>query len=122
LLNAQTRAAQAETEFHRSVVDYNLALQRYVFTTGSLLEHYNIQLIEGDWAPAAQMDAADKDRRFRYGPVNIRKMANCPITTGPVDQSTDLTTLTVVDEAPGAEPGATNGPSVVEPTTTSQPQ
>lgn len=115
LLNAQTRAATAETEFHRSVVDYNLALQRYVFTTGSLLEHYNIQLIEGDWAPAAQMDAENKNKRFRYGPVNVNRMANCPITRGPVDQTTDLTTLKVTQEAPGEAPGATNGPVVGEP-------
>ena len=66
------------------------------------------------------MDAVNKDQRFRYGPVNVRKMANCPITTGPVDQSTDLTTLTVIQEAPGEAPGATNGPVVVDPT--SEPQ
>ncbi len=110
LLDTQQRAARAESDFHRAVVDYNLALQQYVFTTGSLLEHYNIQLVEGEWSQAAQADAFRKDKRFRYGAVNPNKMANYPISAGPVDQTTDLTTLSMVTEAPNKTPGAANAP------------
>ena len=90
LLDAQQRAATSESAFHRSVVDYNLALQDFVYTTGSMLEHYNIQLVEGQWNNAAQNDAFDKDRRFRNRPADPNRMDIYPISAGPVDQVTDL--------------------------------
>ncbi len=109
LLDAQRRAAAIETNFHRSVVDYNRALQNFVFTSGNLLEYYNIQLVEGSWTGAAMADAADKDRRFRYGPVDTSRVDICPISDGPLDQSTDLWINTPDTMAPGGTPESAPG-------------
>ncbi|MGI9517569.1 MAG: hypothetical protein ACR2NP_11005, partial [Pirellulaceae bacterium] len=89
LLDAQRRAAVIESQFHRAVVDYNLALQNFVYTSGGLLEYYNVRLMEGDWLPEAQMQAGEKGSRFRFGPANPAGMAVCPISDGSVDQDTD---------------------------------
>ncbi len=104
LLDAQRRAAVIESNFHRTVVDYNLALQNFVYTSGNLLENYNIQLIEGSWTSDAMADAASKNARFRYGTVNTNKTDICPISEGPVDQSTDLMIIYPESTAPADAP------------------
>ena len=103
LLDAQQRASQTETNFHRAVVDYNLALQNYVYTTGGMLEHYNIQLAEGKWNAAAQADAASKDHRYRTKNFRARRMAVSPLSDGPVDQTTDTLVLSSGNESPSSD-------------------
>jgi outer membrane protein TolC len=110
LLDAVQRAAQSESAFHLAVRDYNLALQNYIYTSGRLLAHYNIQLVEGGWTPDAQADAEEKDRRFRSAPANPRQMDIRPISLGPVDQSTDLTIFGPADVAPATAPTSETTP------------
>lgn len=55
LLDVQQRLATIEAAVHRSMVDYNLALLEYAFTTGSLLSRYGIVLAEGEWSEGAQV-------------------------------------------------------------------
>jgi outer membrane protein TolC len=108
LLDAIRRAAQAESAFHRSVVAYNLALQDFVYTSGNLLEYYNIQLAEDVWDPMAITDAIRKNSQYRYGNVMTSQMDICPITDGPVDQQSDLNILRGPDHSGSMAPGATN--------------
>ena len=122
LLDAQQRAAVIETAFHRSVVDYNLALQNYVFTAGNQLEYYNIQLMEGSWSTAARAEARARQDHYRYGPFNPDRMDICPISLGPVDQSTDLMVIqkdlpgtTPPASEPGPQTGALPAPETIKP-------
>ncbi len=115
LLDAQQRASSSETAFHRAVVDYNLALQSFVYTAGGLLEHYNIQLLEGPWDASTAALAAEQQSRFRFGPVEPAGTDIGLITSGPVDQQTDLTIISPtvnpesLIEAPAEEPQSGTG-------------
>ena len=64
LLDAQQRAANTESAFARSIVDYNLALLEISYESGQLLERYNIHLAEGPWTEDAYANAASRDLRF----------------------------------------------------------
>lgn len=126
LLDAIQRAANSETAFHRAVVDYNLALQNFVFTTGGLLAHYNICLLEDEWTAMAQEDSLEKESRYRYGVPNHTHMDICPITTGPVDQTSDLyilgnTSQTTTEAAPTSPPQPEQAPATNEEADPSSP-
>ena len=65
LLDVQQRLATSEAAVHRSLVDYNLALMNYNFTTGSLLTRYGIGLAEGPWSPDTQARGRVKAARIQ---------------------------------------------------------
>ena len=73
LLQAQRRQAEAETGYHSSVIDYNLAIMRLHYRKGSLLEYNNVCLQEGQWPAKAYFDAKRRARErdaghyFNYG-------------------------------------------------------
>jgi hypothetical protein len=64
LLDAEQRAAAAESAVHRAVVDYNLALMNFAFLSGELMSRYNINLTEGPWSAEAQRNAVSKAARY----------------------------------------------------------
>ena len=68
LLDVQQRQATAESNIHRSIADYNLAIMNYHFATGNLLSRYNIELTEGPWSEYAQARASVKAGRLREAP------------------------------------------------------
>lgn len=57
LLDAQRRLAEGETEYYRSLIDYNVAIAQLEYRKGSLLERNNIHLTEGPWPKKAYFDA-----------------------------------------------------------------
>lgn len=65
LLDAQQRQATAESNIHRAIADYNLAILNYHFATGNLLSRYNIELTEGPWSENAQARASVKAGRLK---------------------------------------------------------
>lgn len=73
LLDAQRRLAEAEIDFFRAVIDYNLAIVDIHTQKGSLLEYDGITLTEGPWASKAYFDAQkrakirEKGRYMNYG-------------------------------------------------------
>jgi len=73
LLDAQRRLAEAEIDFFRAVIDYNLAIVDIHTQKGSLLEYDGITLSEGPWASKAYIDAQkrarirEKGRYMNYG-------------------------------------------------------
>ena len=81
LLDAEQRAATAESAVHRAVADYNQALLNYAYTSGGLLGRYNIRLTEGAWSDQAQGNAIRKAARFEKRGPN-----QCDIDTVPVSQ------------------------------------
>ncbi len=62
LLDAQKRQAEAETDYYRSVVDYNIAIMTMHYRKGSLLEYNNVCLAEGPWPAKAYFDAKRRAR------------------------------------------------------------
>jgi outer membrane protein TolC len=67
LLDAQRRQAEAETEYYRSIVDYNLAIMTLHYRKGSLLEYNNVMLTEGMWPAKAYFDAKRRARERDAG-------------------------------------------------------
>jgi outer membrane protein TolC len=73
LLQAQRRQSEAQTGYHSSVVDYNLAIMTLHYRKGSLLEYNNVCLTEGPWPGKAYFDAKrrakerDAGHYFNYG-------------------------------------------------------
>ena len=72
-LQAQKSQADAETSYHSSVIDYNLAIMMLHYRKGSLLEYNNVCLVEGQWPGKAYFDAKRRARErdaghyFNYG-------------------------------------------------------
>lgn len=57
VLRAQTSLAEAERDFYTSLVDYNRAIAEFQFRKGTLIEHNNVFLAEGEWTPQAYREA-----------------------------------------------------------------
>ncbi|MBN1908396.1 MAG: TolC family protein [Pirellulales bacterium] len=62
VLDAQRRLAEAEIQYYRSVVQYNLALAEVHLRKGSLLEYNGVYLAEGPWPGKAYFDARRRAR------------------------------------------------------------
>jgi outer membrane protein TolC len=62
LLDAQRRRAEAETEYFRSLIDYNLSISNIHYRKGSLLEYNGVCLAEGPWPAKAYFDARRRAR------------------------------------------------------------
>lgn len=68
VLDAQRRLAEAETQYYRALVDYNISLSTLHLRKGSLLEYNNVALAEGPWpAKAVQHDAVMLARKRDAG-------------------------------------------------------
>lgn len=63
VLDAQSRRANAETAYYRSLVDYNRAIMRLHARKGSLLEYNGVFLAEGPWPGKAYFDALRRGRQ-----------------------------------------------------------
>ena len=62
LLEAQRRLAIAESDYFRSVVDYNEAIMQVHLRKGTLLEYNGVFLAEGPWPAKAYFDAHRRAR------------------------------------------------------------
>jgi len=62
VLNTQRRLAEAESDYFRSLVDYNKSIAAVHFRKGSLLEYNGIKLAEGPWTGKAYFDAKRRAR------------------------------------------------------------
>jgi len=60
LLRSQISLAQAEIEYYRSLIQYNVALADLQFRKGTLLDHDNIALAEGPWNSKAYSQALQR--------------------------------------------------------------
>jgi len=84
VLDAQRRLAQAESDFFRAVVDYNLAIKNIELRKGSLLEYDGVYLAEGPWPGKAYYDARLRARErdagifMNYGYTRPRVLSRGP--------------------------------------------
>ncbi|MFG0335452.1 MAG: TolC family protein [Maioricimonas sp. JB049] len=67
LLRAQRTAANAEVTYYSNLVDYNRSLADLHFRKGTLLEHYDVHLMEGPWTPPAYTDSHRRREARMYG-------------------------------------------------------
>ena len=63
VLDTQSRLAQAEIDFFRSLIEYNLTIAEVHHRKGSLLEHNGIALAEGPWPQKAYQDSHERARQ-----------------------------------------------------------
>ncbi len=79
LLDAQRRAADAESRYYESMVEYAMAVRNVHFEKGTLLDYCGIILSEGPWPGKAYIDAAKLERqRGRPRPINYA-LSRAPI-------------------------------------------
>ncbi len=57
VLDAQRQLAQAESDYFRSVVDYNQSIVQVHLRKGTLLDYNGVSLSEGPWPGKAYFDA-----------------------------------------------------------------
>lgn len=87
LLKAQQALAQAESDYFRSLVNYNKSIEQVHFRKGSLLEYNGVYLAEGPWPGKAYFDARRRSRAraastyLDYGFTQPRV-----VSRGPVEQ------------------------------------
>ncbi len=65
LLQAQQQLAGSESNYHRALADYALALRDLHRQKGSLLSYNQVQLSEAGWPDEAYQDAYQRGRFFR---------------------------------------------------------
>ena len=86
LLDAQTRYANSESAFYRSIVDYNIALMNLSWTSGQLLNRYNIQLDEGPWDESIKAIGTARAADFE-SLGGAASSSPPPVSNGPYNQS-----------------------------------
>lgn len=88
VLDAQRRKAEAENEYYRTLVDYNLSISMLHFRKGSLLEYDGVFLAEGPWPAKAYYDARRRARHrdashfINYGFTQPRIVSQGPYNQG----------------------------------------
>ncbi|MEL6898223.1 MAG: TolC family protein, partial [Planctomycetota bacterium] len=113
LLQAQRQLVTSQSDFYRSLRDYNLAIRDLHRQKGSLLAYNEIHLSEGAWKSGAQHDAYQKGRhlmpRFHPEKVNVPP----PLSRGLFDPAATQTTSPAVLEDAGqaASPATTHLPT-----------
>jgi outer membrane protein TolC len=86
VLDAQSRVADAEAEYFRSLIDYNLALAAIHQSQGTLLDFAGVQLSEGPWSSLAYASAARNATRLKPRHLNYCITEPCPVSTGAFPQ------------------------------------
>ena len=90
-LNALQRQAEAENEYFRSLVDYNVSIAQLHLRKGSLLEYNGVYLAEGPWTGKAHFDALRQSpssrcqllSRLRVHPAGCDQPWTVPAACGP---------------------------------------
>jgi hypothetical protein len=110
LLDAQRRLADAETRYHRLLVEYVLAVKNVHFEKGSLLDHTQVYLAEGPWPGKAYHDAARREGlRGPERPINYvltrpaRVVSRGPVGRASVQAAEEVQIGTVDAPAPPTE-------------------
>ncbi len=86
VVEAESRVAEADSEYYRSLVDYNLSLLAVHYAKGTLLDYVGVSLSEGPWSAAAYRSAAKESRRFAPRMLDYCITEPCPVSRGPYQQ------------------------------------
>lgn len=117
LLQAQRQVVTSESNFYRSIADYNLAIRDFHRQKGTLLAYNDVSMAEGPWAPGAYRDAYEVGRFLSERPHPSAVEMPRPLTTGPFDPGAAQDTTPAgpnvsppfLDSAAAAEPQMIEG-------------
>jgi outer membrane protein TolC len=104
-LEAQRRRVEAKVEFHRAIVDYNLAFSQIHYARGTLLDSLQVSLNEGPWSETAHISAAREAARFRPRHHAIGSLVPAPVSAGAYSQQLDSPTVASGTSGPPVDSG-----------------
>jgi hypothetical protein len=104
LLLAQQDLVASQTDFYRSLIDYNLAVRNFHREKGSLLAYNQISLAESGWSGGAYNDAYERGQWLQPRKQPEKTSQLQPISSGAFDPSS---TGAIPQELP-APNGGTN--------------
>lgn len=103
LLDAQRRLAEADSQHHRVLAEYAVAVKNVHFAKGTLLSYDGVYLSEGGWPQMAYCDAAERERlRGQPRPLNYASSKAPRVSYGPYEQHVE--DGAPKETAPAAEP------------------
>ncbi len=114
LLQAQRLLAQAESDYYRSLVNYNKDIMMVHYRKGSLLEYNGVYLAEGPWPGKAYFDARrrararDAAKYLDYGFTQPKV-----VSQGPYRQFSEKTPLFGGESEPVLPDGGASKPEAV---------
>ncbi len=118
LFRAQQEFSDAQSNYYRTLVDYNRSISQVHYRKGSLLEYNGVYLAEGPWPGKAYFDARRRARArdaatyLDYGFTQPRVMSR-----GPIEQHADAGM-----PVEGGPADATPAPAQAEAVPTPEPQ
>lgn len=86
VLEAQRNEADADSQFFRSLMDYNMAIANLHYARGTYLDYMGVQLAEGPWSPESYRSYNKEFRRFKPR-MNYCMMDPRPVSSGSHPQS-----------------------------------
>lgn len=86
LLDAQRRLAESDSEYHRALVEYMLAIKQVHYAKGSLLDYNDVVLSEGAWPLWAHEVAAARERLRMASPLENQIRRGPAVSAGPSAQ------------------------------------
>jgi outer membrane protein TolC len=114
LLQAQQDLVASQTDFYRSLIEYNLAIRNFHREKGSLLAYNQVSLSESGWPGDAYSDAYERGQWFQPRKRADKTSQVQPISSGPFDPSATGATpveLPVSGDAPNAPAPEQNTPA-----------
>jgi outer membrane protein TolC len=136
VLGAQQRKAEAEVQYYRSLIDYNLSITDMHYKKGSLLEYNGVFLAEGPWPGKAYFDARRRARArdagmyLDYGFTMPKVMSRGPIEQNagaeqpPVEGEDGMAAPVPLEQIPTPKPepaGKASAPHKAEPKASALP-
>jgi outer membrane protein TolC len=122
LLDAQQRVADADSLYHRSLVDYTLSLAKVNRSRGTLLDYYDVALTEGPWCDEAYASAAKQARRFLPKVLDYTLMVPPPVSAGRYAQQVPAGPNGPDDNSPPSPPPSGERPEAIPPPPPLAPQ
>jgi len=103
LLDAQRRLAEADSQHHRSLAEYAVAVKNVHFAKGTMLAYDGVYLSEGGWPQMAYQDAAERNRlRGQRRALNYASAKAPRVSHGPYEQQLDE--IAPLETTPTSEP------------------
>lgn len=102
VLAAQRTTADADSQYYRTLVDYNLAVSGLHYARGTYLDYMGVRLSEGPWSTASYDSYSKEFRRFKPR-MSYCKMEPAPVSSGPYSQVAPLLEAAVPSEAPAPQ-------------------
>ncbi len=87
VINAQSRAFDADSEYYRALTEYNLAVLGIHYSRGTFLDYSGVYLTEGPWSPEGYRSYAKESRRFRRRAMDYCVMRPGRVSQGPYNQT-----------------------------------